>query len=617
MGRVTSYAYTDDGLTATVTRTGPGGGSYAQETDTYDPAGNLITKVTNNGATTTSYAVDAASRVASQAVDPAGLNRVTAYTYTPDDHVATKNVSQGSGPSAQSTSYTYDPMGNETSQTLSDPGAGGPAGWWTLTQSSGTTVSDTSGSGNLATASGVTWTGSGAKLTGRRRAEDHHPRPGGGHHQVVHRVRVGEPDRDHRQRRGSPDPGRRRGGRVLPPDQHRRQLLVVRPAAPGRERPAGLVLCQRPHGPDRHLDVPDRRLQRQHPYRPAVRQRRRHRPRRHQRLDHRLQRPAGDRRGEVGQPGRHRQLRRDHRQRAGLPDRPVRGPGRHPVREGPHRRRPRHRQPDHHLPGRPARPGNRANQPGRENHQLRLRRGRPAGRHHRAARRRRGRRRHPGDGAAGHHDRLQHVRRGHRDAGPERQRHHLRLRRRRAAGLARPCRPTPRPAGPARSAARPSRPTTRSARSPPRPTRSATPPITPTTSSVDRTGQTDPDGGVTTTSYDADGEALSVDRPDRRPDDRPPTTSSAGSSPRTSVERYPSAASYTTTTSYAVTPANPSGTWKSLGHHPGRGGRQLRVRRGRGDHPGHRRRRQHHQVLLRRARPADRRPSTPTAPPTP
>jgi RHS repeat-associated protein len=166
MGRVTSYAYTDDGLTAAITRTGPGGGSYKQEADTYDPAGNLITKVTGNGATTTNYAVDAADQVTSQAVDPSGLNRVTAYTYTPDDHVATQAVSQGSGSPLQATSYTYDLMGNKTSQTVNDPGSEGPAGWWPLTQSSGTTVTDSSGSGNLATASGVTWTGSGAKLTG-------------------------------------------------------------------------------------------------------------------------------------------------------------------------------------------------------------------------------------------------------------------------------------------------------------------------------------------------------------------------------------------------------------------------------------------------------------------
>ena len=167
MGRVTSYAYTDNGLTATVTDTGPGGGSSVQEADTYDPAGNLITRVTSNGATTTDYAVDADSEVTSQAVDPSGLNRVTSYTYTPDDDVATQAVAQGSGQAVQSTSYTYDPMGVKTSETVGDPGAGGPAGWWKLTQGSGTTVADSSGTGNTATASGATWTGSGAQLSGQ------------------------------------------------------------------------------------------------------------------------------------------------------------------------------------------------------------------------------------------------------------------------------------------------------------------------------------------------------------------------------------------------------------------------------------------------------------------
>ena len=41
--------------------------------------------------------------------------------------------------------------------------------------------------------------------------------------------------------------------------------------------------------------------------------------------------------------------------------------------------------------------------------------------------------------AAGDHHRLRHVRRRHRDRGPGRQRHHLRLRRRRPAGIRRPC----------------------------------------------------------------------------------------------------------------------------------------------------------------------------------
>ena len=168
MGRVTSYAYTDDGLTASITRSGPGGsGPYVQETDTYDPAGNLVTKVTNNGATTTDYAVDAGGQVTGETVDPGALDRVTASTYDPDNHLLTQDVSQGSNTPIQSTSYTYDPMGDKTSETVQDPGAEGPAAWWTLTQASGTTVADTSGTGNQATAAGVTWTGGGAKMTGQ------------------------------------------------------------------------------------------------------------------------------------------------------------------------------------------------------------------------------------------------------------------------------------------------------------------------------------------------------------------------------------------------------------------------------------------------------------------
>ena len=169
MDRVTAYTYTDDGLTASVTRTGPSSSvKYVEEADTYDPAGNLITKVTNNGATTTDYAVDAGNQVTSQTVDPNGLDRVTASTYDLDDHVVTHAVSQGSGTAVQSTSYTYDPMGDKTSETVQDPGAEGPAAWWDLTQTSGTTVADTSGTGNQATATGgVTWTGGGAQLSGQ------------------------------------------------------------------------------------------------------------------------------------------------------------------------------------------------------------------------------------------------------------------------------------------------------------------------------------------------------------------------------------------------------------------------------------------------------------------
>jgi RHS repeat-associated protein len=167
-GRVTKYAYTDNGLTASVTETASGSGTYTEQSDTYDAAGNLTAKVTNNGATTTNYAVDAGNQVTSQTVDPSGLDRVTSYTYDPDDNVTSQSTAQGSNSAIQSTSYTYDAMGDKTSQTLNDPGAEGPVGWWDLTQSSGTTVSDSSGTGNLATASGVTWTsGDGAQLSGQ------------------------------------------------------------------------------------------------------------------------------------------------------------------------------------------------------------------------------------------------------------------------------------------------------------------------------------------------------------------------------------------------------------------------------------------------------------------
>ncbi len=113
--------------------------------------------------------MDAGNQVTSQTVDPNGtLDRVTSYTYDPDDNVTSQSVAQGSNSAIQSTSYTYDAMGNKTTETLTDPGAEGPVGWWPLTQPSGTTVSDYSGTGNLATASGVTWTsGDGAQLSGQ------------------------------------------------------------------------------------------------------------------------------------------------------------------------------------------------------------------------------------------------------------------------------------------------------------------------------------------------------------------------------------------------------------------------------------------------------------------
>jgi RHS repeat-associated protein len=166
MGRVTAYGYTDNGLLATVTDENSGGTqTFTEESDTYDAAGNLVQKITNNGDTTTNYTVDAASRVTSEVLDPSGLDRTTSISYTPDDQQASVTQS-GSGGATQSTSYTYDPNGNMTSESVTQPGAGGPVAWYPLTQTSGTSVTDSASGGQPGTASGVTWTGSSASFSG-------------------------------------------------------------------------------------------------------------------------------------------------------------------------------------------------------------------------------------------------------------------------------------------------------------------------------------------------------------------------------------------------------------------------------------------------------------------
>src|SRR5207248_966362 len=99
MGWVTTYTYTDDGLTATIIRSDPAhpGTSFQQEADSYDAAGNLIKKTTNNGTTIAMATVDAADRPISTTVDPSGVNRTTTYAYSPDDAVLSTRTAAASG----------------------------------------------------------------------------------------------------------------------------------------------------------------------------------------------------------------------------------------------------------------------------------------------------------------------------------------------------------------------------------------------------------------------------------------------------------------------------------------------------------------------------------------
>ncbi|MFF4161007.1 LamG-like jellyroll fold domain-containing protein [Streptomyces sp. NPDC001678] len=166
MGNTTSYTYTDNDLTATITKSDPSGkNTFVQQANTYDAAGNLIEQATNNGATVTKSTVDAADRVVATTIDPTGVNRTTTVSYTPDDRVATSTLSDGSG-TTHTTSSAYDAMGNLTSRSVRQDGVGRPTGWWPLNQTSGTTVTDASGTGNTAVAKDVTWNDGAASFNG-------------------------------------------------------------------------------------------------------------------------------------------------------------------------------------------------------------------------------------------------------------------------------------------------------------------------------------------------------------------------------------------------------------------------------------------------------------------
>ncbi len=134
MGWVTSYTYTDNNLAAKTTRKDPASGAtFVQEDNSYDPAGNLTSQVTGDGATTAAYTVDPAGRTTSATLDPAGLNRTTAYTLSPDDTVLATAVSDASGTVARSEA-TYDPLGRITSRTVYNDGGAKLITTWSVDQ---------------------------------------------------------------------------------------------------------------------------------------------------------------------------------------------------------------------------------------------------------------------------------------------------------------------------------------------------------------------------------------------------------------------------------------------------------------------------------------------------
>lgn len=102
MGRDLVYAYYGDDLVRSVTLKNfhdPDGGTrdLVLESNTYDGAGNLIRRVAANGRMTVEHTYTRTGQIASTVVDPGGLSRRTAYTYDANGNVT--RVSRGGGAS--------------------------------------------------------------------------------------------------------------------------------------------------------------------------------------------------------------------------------------------------------------------------------------------------------------------------------------------------------------------------------------------------------------------------------------------------------------------------------------------------------------------------------------
>ncbi|MGW7363622.1 LamG-like jellyroll fold domain-containing protein [Streptomyces sp. NPDC054841] len=145
MGWVTAYTYTDDGLSASVVRKDPANGKqFTEQSNEYDMAGNLIKQVTNDGQTTSTFAVDAADRVTSSVMDPTGVNRTTKVSYDPDDNAVSETETDPATGDVSTSDTTYDNLGNVTGTTVHD-GTTAPVARWKLDETSGLTANDSSG----------------------------------------------------------------------------------------------------------------------------------------------------------------------------------------------------------------------------------------------------------------------------------------------------------------------------------------------------------------------------------------------------------------------------------------------------------------------------------------
>jgi RHS repeat-associated protein len=121
MSRVTHLTYYGDNLLNSTTRD-RAGGNLVVETRAYDPAGHPTT-VTKAGGVVTGFTYDPAGNVVTQALDPAGLNRVTTSSYNPDSTIHHTTATGANFTAQERLDYTYDPAGRMLTSTVDNTGS--------------------------------------------------------------------------------------------------------------------------------------------------------------------------------------------------------------------------------------------------------------------------------------------------------------------------------------------------------------------------------------------------------------------------------------------------------------------------------------------------------------
>ncbi|MGW4421723.1 RHS repeat-associated core domain-containing protein [Streptosporangium sp. NPDC004631] len=88
------------------------------ESNEFDPVGNLVEQVTGQGKTTVVHVYDAAGRKTSTTLDPAALNRKTAYVYDATGDVIRETFTGAGTTRTEITDYQYNVLGQVTRQTV-------------------------------------------------------------------------------------------------------------------------------------------------------------------------------------------------------------------------------------------------------------------------------------------------------------------------------------------------------------------------------------------------------------------------------------------------------------------------------------------------------------------